>query len=132
MRRFSLIYRGPRAWLIWLNVLISCAALVPSLLQCFFALSYASGKYIGESAIVPGMFSALLLAAIGEKGYVVCVPVLLPACLLLPALLLMPRIPWRVKAVTAAVELAALVLMSRTVAMLNLQFQYGRFNGLFS
>ena len=132
MRRFGLMYRGPRAWLIWLNLLISCAALVPSFLQCFFWLSYASGKYIGEVAIVPGMFSALLLAAIGEKGYVVCVPVLLPACLLLPALLLTPRIPWRVKAVTATVELAALLLMCRTVAMLNLQFQHGEFKGLFS
>jgi hypothetical protein len=106
--------------------------MVPSLLQCLFWLSYASGKFIGELAIVPGMFSALLLAEIGEKGYAVCVPVLLPACVLLPALVLTSRIPLRVRLVTATVELAALVLMSTTVVMLSLQFQRGQFKGLFS
>jgi hypothetical protein len=131
MRWFGLLYRGPRAWLVWLNRLITCFALIPAFLFCMVWLFHALGPYLGEAAMLPEMFPALLLGAIGEAGYMVCVPVLLPACLLLPALILTPGIPQRIKLVTAGIELAALVLMSWLVATLTRLFQQGH-SGLFS
>jgi hypothetical protein len=70
MRRFGLLYDGPGAWLVWLNVLIGCAALIPTLLQRSFFVFHESGKFVGQTAFLPEMFSMLLLLAIGEKGYV--------------------------------------------------------------
>jgi hypothetical protein len=68
-----------------------------------------------------GVLTLFTLAAIGEKGYVVCVPVLLSVCILL----LTPKIPWRIKLVAAAVELAACALLYWTIGMIKVQFRHG-------
>jgi hypothetical protein len=131
MRKIGLLYVGPGAWLVGLNLLICWAALVPCFLEGLSLLSVISIRYIGGFSILSAMFALIVLAAIGKARYVVCAPVLLPACTLLPALLLHSKIPWKVKLVTLAVELSALAILLRTVRPLILQYHQGQFKGLF-
>jgi hypothetical protein len=132
VRRFGLLYDGPGARLVWLNVLIGCAALIPTFLQCSFFVFHESGKFVGQTSFLPEMFSMLLLLAIGEKGYVLCIPALLPACILLPALILTQSIPKPIKLMTAVGVVMALLIMSRTVAWLTVLFQQVGAKGMFT
>jgi hypothetical protein len=78
MRRIGLLFVGPGAWLVGLNLLICWAALVPCFLEGLSLLSVISIRYIGGFSILSAMFALIVLAAIGKAGYVVCAPGLLP------------------------------------------------------
>ncbi len=121
---------GTGAVLVPLNLAISFCALVPFLLEASTVLAFASMRFLGAFALLYGMFTLIALAAIGKAGFVVCVPVLIPACILLPAVLLARKLPWWAKVLTVATELAALALMVSTVDKLHLQYLRGGFKGL--
>ena len=116
--------------LVPLNLTISCCALIPFLLEYSTVPAFASMRFLGPFALLYGMFTLIALAAIGRAGFVVCVPVLIPACILLPALLLARKLPWWVKVLAAALELAAFALMFSTVDKLHIQYLRGGFKGL--
>ncbi len=121
MRKFGLLYLGPGAWLIWLNLLISFLAVVP---VCMEGLAWliAKGKIpLGDMGILLGSLMLFALAAIGEVGYAVCVPLLLGACVVL----LVPKIPWRAKLLTVALEMAACAILYWTMGFIKMQFRHG-------
>jgi hypothetical protein len=121
MRKFGLLYLGPGAWLIGLNLLFSLAALVPVCLEGLVWL-LAKGKInLGEMGILVGSLTLLALGAIGEIGYAVCIPLLVGACILLPV----PKIPWRVKLVTVALEMTACWILYWTIGFIKMQFRHG-------
>lgn len=120
---------GSGALLVLLNVVISCVALAPLLLEWLGWISALSIKYFGGVAILMMMAAFMAQAAIGKAGYVVCTPVLLPACALLPLLLLNSGIRWPVKLATVTAELGAIALLLRTVGRFILQYQQGHFRG---
>ncbi|HKH98407.1 MAG TPA: hypothetical protein VJ999_04805 [Candidatus Sulfotelmatobacter sp.] len=121
------LYRGPKAWLVWLNLLVACVALVPSFLECSLWLLRTGGldRPLGEFAAFPEVFGGMLLIAIAENAYIVCVPVLL-ACVLLVLLVRTPAIPSRVRTITAVLVTVALIAMLVNVGVLYLQYQHGR------
>jgi len=121
------LYRGPKAWLVWLNLLVACVALVPSFLECSLWLLRTGGldRPLGEFAAFPEVFGGMLLIAIAENAYIVCVPVLL-ACVLLVLLVRTPAIPSRVRTITAVLVTVALIAMFVNVGVLYLQYQHGR------
>jgi hypothetical protein len=123
-------WQSAGAVLVPVNLAILGCALIPYLLQFSTAPAFASMRFLGGLALLYGMFTLIALAAIGKAGFIVCVPILSLACLLLPALLLARKLPWWVKLLTVAAELAALALMVRTVDRLHLQYLRGGFKGL--
>lgn len=126
-----LLYRGPRAWLVWMNLLVACVALIPSLLEiCLWLLHESHGFPFGELSAIPQIFGAKILGMIGENGFLAGIPVLL-ACVLVPLLLSASRIPVRARMVTALAVVAALMVMFVQVTELHRQFLQGRFNFLF-
>lgn len=126
-----LLYRGPRAWLVWLNVLVACVALIPSLLDfCLWLLHESHGFPFGELSAIPQVFGAKILADIGENGFLAGIPALL-ACILVPLLLSASRIALRARMVTALAVVATLMVMFVQVSELHRQFLQGRFNFLF-
>jgi hypothetical protein len=126
------LYRGPRAWLVWLNLLVACAALLPTFLECFLWLLHEShGAPFGQLAAFPQVFGAMLLGAVGENWYIASIPVVL-ACFLVPLLLRAPEIPSRVRTRTALVVMVALTMMLVNVGVLNWQYRHGQFDFLFA
>ncbi len=116
---------SPSAVLVWLNLMVSFWALIPTLLVHSIAPAFASMRYLGGVALLAGMFGLFALPAIGEAGFAICVPVVVPASVLLPALLLSRKLPWTVKLLTTAIELAAFGVMYHTVALLHMQYLRG-------
>ena len=98
--------------MIWLNLLVTGIAVVPFLLE---GLARLSPRISGDWPKFVWFFAFGALDAIGTLGYVVCWPVLLSACILL----LTPRIPWKVKLVTASLELGACALLFWDVGKLE-------------
>lgn len=129
-RNTDSLWEAAGAVLVPLNLIISCCALIPFLLQCSTVPAFASMRFLGGFALLYGMFTLIALAAIGKAGFIVCIPVLIPACMLLPALFLARKLPWWVKVLLAAVELAAFALMVSTVDKLHMQYLRGGFKGL--
>jgi len=112
-----------------LNVFIAFMASIPLLLEWLGWISVLGIRYLDGIAILMMMASFIAQAAIAKAGYVVCTPVLLPACILLPALLLNSGVRWPVKLALVVAELGAIALLLRTVGRLMLQYQQGHFKG---
>lgn len=123
----NLLYRGPRAWLLWLNLLVACIALIPSLIHlCLWLLHESHGFPFGEMSAFPQILGAVTLASIGENDFLAGIPVLL-ASLLVPFLLCSSRIPWRARILTALAVAVALMSMFVEVSNLHRLFLQGRF-----
>ncbi len=126
-----LLYRGPRAWLVWLSLLVACVALIPSLLEIFLWLLHEShGFPFGESSAIPQIFGAKILGTIGENEFLAGIPALF-ACILVPLLLSTSRIPLPTRMVTAFTVVATVMVMFVQVGELHREFLQGRFNFLF-
>jgi hypothetical protein len=102
-----MLYRGPGAWLIWLNLVISCSVLIPFLSEGVIRFILTSGIRFGDWWHIAVLIALLPLAGVAAAGYVLCVPFLLGVCILLAA----PKIPWRVKLPVAVLELGAGALL---------------------
>jgi hypothetical protein len=118
MRGLRWLYRGPRAWLIWLNLVISCAAVIPLLIGVLLQIL---SKLRGDWVAIPTWFGLVMLLEVAHIGYVACLPPVLSVCILL----LTPRIPWRVKLATAAVEAAVCAALFWDISLLKVQFKNG-------
>jgi len=126
-----LLYRGPKAWLVWLNLLVACAALLPTLVECcLWLLHVGAWRLLGEFAAFPAVFGAAFLAAIGENWYIASIPVLL-AYPFIYRLLRTSEIPSRVRIRTALLETLAFLILFVNVGVLNWQYRHGVFKGLF-
>lgn len=122
MNRTNIMYRGPRAWLIWFNLLLACLSLVPYILAViiFPALIRMMESWHLESLKLPAMVVFLLLGAISELGAAAYAAVLVSTVILLSV----PGIPWKVKVLTAAIELGACAVLWYTVTQLKGQFSH--------
>jgi hypothetical protein len=118
--------------LVWSNLLVAGAAMVPSMAFCCFWVLHESGKVVGDAVSIPEMFSLLLVVGVTQAGFAICVPVLLPACFLLPALVRAQQVPSRVRKRTAIIVAAALIIMLATVSIFYFQHRQGGANGLFT
>lgn len=65
MPGFNPLYRGPRSWLVWLNILVSFGALVPILIESSVVLLVARKVNWGEWGI---MFMGLNIATVWIVG----------------------------------------------------------------
>jgi hypothetical protein len=119
MSKFQLAYRGPRAWLIWVNLVISCSILIPFLAEGLIRLILTGKMTVGDSSHIVVLIALLPLLGVAQAGYVLCAPFLLGACILLVT----PKIPWRVKLPTVAVELSAGALLFWDVGRLTIFFK---------
>ena len=120
MRGFNFPYRGPRSWLIELNIAISFVELFPILIEISIWALTASRVNLGESGIVlRGV--PVILWAIGQIGYVACVPGLLAAS----ALLVIPDIPRKARAITAALSVVSWIILVLDLARLRSQLNHG-------
>ena len=127
----SLLYRGAKAWLVWLNLCVACVALIPSFLElCLWMLHESHGFALGELSAIPQVMGAKMLGIVGENGFLAGIPTLL-ACVFVPLLLCTSRIPLRARIVTALIVVTTLVVMFLQVVELHRQFLHGRFNFLF-
>jgi hypothetical protein len=88
------------------------ATAVPFVLEGLFWLF---GSMSGDWPAIPTMFAKAGLYLIGRTGYVVCLPILISACMLLVTL----GIPLRIKLVMATVELPACALLFWEVGRLG-------------
>ncbi len=126
-----LLYRGPKAWLVSLNLLVACVALFPTIVECCLWLLHAGAwRLLGELSAIPAVFGAAFLAALGESWYVVSIPILL-ACLFIHLLFRTPEIPARVRMTTALLVTVAFLILLVNVGVLNWQYRHGVFKGLF-
>lgn len=122
LRYIPFRYRGPAAWLVWLNVALSFLALTPLVLFFFLWLNHRF-QFLGETQLLLGFFALLLLGAISEISYWVIAPVLV-TCF---ALLISRNIPLKVRLVTGAIQIAACVQLLWIMHGLKIDFKYGLF-----
>ena len=121
MRGVNFLYRGPKCWLVRLNLVIPFVVLVPILIEvCLWALA-ASKVNLGEPGLIFMGVSVVILWIIGQTGYVACIPGVLAACLLLIA----PDIPRKVRLTTATLNVAACIVLVLDVARLRTQLNHG-------
>jgi len=126
------LYHGPKAGLVWANVLLAGLCLLPILVEAALWALYESGGFpLGQLAAFPAVFGALLLEAIGENWYIACVPFAV-AAVLLRSLFRASEIPLRIRKGTAVLLLSALIIMLIHVCVLYVETQRGRFRGLFA
>jgi hypothetical protein len=121
MRGFNFPYRGPKSWLIKLNIAISFVELFPILIEISIWALTASRVNLGEPGIVLRGVPVIILWAIGQIGYVACVPGLLAAS----ALLVIPDIPRKARTITAAVSVASWIILVLDLARLRSQLNHG-------
>ena len=115
------IYRGPKAWVVKLNLALSGLTLVPYVQFFIFWLFRAHRILGGDENTLVGGFVFLSLALTSAIPYVVCViPLLAAVCLLL-----MRIIPLRVRQATVAVQLLACGQFLWMLHALKIHFQYG-------
>lgn len=123
IRATRFLYRGPRAWVVWLNLGISCITLVP-LVQLFVVWLFTKHQVLsGDTNVLVGGFAYLFLAASSEIPYGVCAIIVLLTCWLL----LVREIPLKVRCVTAAIEVGACAQLVWMLHSLKAAFQYGPF-----
>jgi hypothetical protein len=115
-----LIYGGPSWWLIWLNIFLTCIGVMPGLLV--LTLKFLS-MLRGDWTALPIFVVLAVLELVGQVGYVPCLIVFLSACILL----LIPAIPWRVRLVTAAVEISASAYLVWVISVLRAQPRHSPF-----
>lgn len=121
MRGFNFPYRGPKSWLIELNIAISFVELFPILIEISIWALTASRVNLGEPGIVLRGVPVIILWAIGQIGYVACVPGLLAAS----ALLVIPDIPRKARAITAALSVVSWIILVLDLARLRSQLNHG-------
>jgi hypothetical protein len=125
---------GSESIWIWLNVMVSFCAIIPSVLKYVMLYAFATMGYLGRLggfALIGGLFILfVLLPFIAKTGVIVCAPVAILAAILLSLLLASRKIPWTAKLLTLAFDLSALYLMYHSVAELHVQYLHGAFRGL--
>jgi hypothetical protein len=83
IRNTRFLYRGPRAWLVVLNLGISCLTLFPYLLGFVVWLFAKHSIFRSDTDTLVGGFAYLLLGATSEIPYALCGLMALPACWML-------------------------------------------------
>jgi len=121
MRGFNFLYRGPKSWLVRLNLVVSFVALSPILIEISLWALAASRVNLGEAGMMFMGVSLVILWVIGQAGYIACVPGVLAAC----ALLIVPDIPRRVRLITAALSVASCIVFVLEVGRLRTQLNHG-------
>jgi hypothetical protein len=121
MRGFNLLYRGPKSWLVKLNIILSFVALFPIAIEISLWALTASRVRLGEPGIMLIGAPLIILWAIGQIGYVACVPGVLAAC----ALLFVPDIPRKVRLITAVLSVASCIVLFPEVGRLRTQLNHG-------
>ena len=121
MRGFNFLYRGPKWWLVWLNLVISFVALAPILIEISLWALTASKVNWGEAGMMFMGVSVVILWIIGQAGYIACIPGVLAACVLL----IVPGIPRKVRLITAALNVASCIVLVLDVGRLRTQLNHG-------
>ncbi len=93
------MYRGPSAWLVWLNAAFCCVAFMPLTLLGLVWLTY---RITGPG--LAAMYSFAFFLGFCELSYLAIIPTLIAALFMVAS----SRIPPRVMAVTIAAEFVAL------------------------
>ena len=123
IRNTRFLYRGPKAWVVWLSLAISGSTLVPYLEWLLVWLFSKHSIFHGDSDTLFGGFALLLLGATSEIPYGACALIVLSAC----CVLIVQEIPLKVRQVTAAIQIMALGQFLWTLHHLKGVFQYGLF-----
>jgi hypothetical protein len=121
MRGLNFFYRDPKSWLVRLNLVVSFVALVPIVIEISLWALTASRVRLGEAGMMLIGVPLIILWAIGQIGYVVCVPGVLAAS----ALLFVPDIPRKVRLITAALSVASCIVLVLEVGRLRTQLNHG-------
>jgi len=116
-------YRGPKAWVVKLNLALSGLTLVPCL-QFFIFWLFGRHRILGgDENILVGGFAFFSLALTSTIPYVVSVIPLLAAAYAL----LTRTIPLRVRQATLAIQLLACGQFLWMLHVLKIHFQFGPF-----
>lgn len=92
-------YRGPSAWLVWLNLVITFFAFSPLML---YAVA-VTGVLLHFTNNLFFMFAFLLFGAFSQLNRAMLISILLASCIMFAS----RKIPLKVKAVTGVIELTA-------------------------
>lgn len=123
LRATRFLYRGPKAWVVNLNLAVACLTLVPCLQFFVVWLFYAHRILGGDQDILVGGFAFLSLALTSAIPYAMCaIPVLAGLWLLT-----IRDIPLRVRQVTAAIQLLASGQLLWILHGLKIHFENGLF-----
>jgi hypothetical protein len=106
-----------------LNLAFSCLTLVPYLLGFVVWVFAKHPIFRSDADTLVGGFAYLFLGATSEIPYALCGLMALTACWML----VVTEIPWRVRWVTAAIELVACAQFVWLLHWLKVSFQYGPF-----
>jgi hypothetical protein len=121
MRGLNSLYRGPKSWLVKLNLAFSFVALFPIMFEISMWALAASRVNLGEAGAMFMGISLVILWVIGQIGYVACVPGILAAS----ALLMVPDIPRKVRLIIATLSMASCIVLVLDVARLRAQLNHG-------
>jgi hypothetical protein len=125
MPGINFLYRGPKSWLVRLNLVVSFVALSPILIEISLWALAASRVNLGEPGTMFMGVSLVILWLIGQVGgqvgYNASVPGVLVAC----ALLIVPDIPRKVRLTIAALSVASCIVFVLEVARLRAQLNHG-------
>ena len=121
MRGFNSLYRGPKSWLVRVNLAVSFVALLPVVIEISMWALAASRVNLGGAGTMFIGVSLIILWVIGQIGYIVCVPGIMAAA----ALLIVPDIPRKVRLITAALSVASCIVLIIDVARLRAQLNHG-------
>jgi hypothetical protein len=121
MRGFNFSYRGPKSWLVKLNIVLSFIALLPIVIEVAIWALTASRVNLGEPGMMLIGVPLMILWAVAQFGYIACVPGLLAAS----ALLIVPDIPRKVKVTTAVISVVSCIILVLDLARLSAQFNHG-------
>jgi hypothetical protein len=121
MRGFNSLYRGPKSWLVTLNLAVSLVALSPIVIEISLWALAASRVNLGEAGTMFMGVSLVILWVIGQTGYIACIPGILAAS----ALLIVPDIPRKVRLITATVSVASCIVFALEVGGLRTQLNHG-------
>jgi hypothetical protein len=121
MRGLNSLYRGPKSWLVKLNLVISIVTLSPIVIEISMWAVTASKMKLGEPGMMVVGVSLVILWVIGQIGYVGCVPGLLAGAVLL----IVPDIPRKVRVITAVLSVVSCIVLVLDVARLRAQLNHG-------
>jgi hypothetical protein len=108
-------YRGPSAWLVWLNLLVTFFAFSPLVL---YAVAVA-GVLLHFTNNPFFMFAFLLFGAFSQLNRAMLISILLVSCIMFAS----RKVPLKVKAVTGVIELAACAQLLWFLHMAKIGFE---------